>query len=48
MGTKYMCKNFQRNYTVCELCVINKTYIDIQNCECQSCFEPELNEIKPA
>lgn len=48
MTTKYMCKNFQKDNIICELCIINKTYIDIQNVECQSCFEPEFNEIKPA
>lgn len=48
MITRYMCKNFQKDNMTCELCIINKTYIDIQNVECQSCFEPELTEIKPA
>ena len=44
--TNYRCKNFKKGYTKCELCIINKTYIDLQNADCQSCFEPELNNIK--
>lgn len=46
--TKYPCKNFKRGYMPCELCVINKTYIDLQNADCNSCFEPDMNFIKPA
>lgn len=46
MITKYSCKNFKSGNIICELCVINKTYIDIQNSECTSCFEPEINSIK--
>lgn len=45
--TNYRCKNFKKGYMECELCIINKTYIDLQNADCQSCFEPELNDIKP-
>ena len=48
MNTNYKCKNFRPGHMFCELCVINKRYIDLQNTECVSCFEPELNEIKPA
>lgn len=44
--TKYPCKNFKKGYMPCELCVINKTYIDLQNVECQSCFEPDYSEVK--
>ena len=45
---KFRCKNFKKDYTICELCVANKTYIDIQNTECQSCFKPDLNSVKQA
>ena len=48
MPTKYKCKNFKKDYIICELCVINRKYIDLQNADCVSCFAPELNEIKPA
>ena len=46
MITKYFCKNFQQGNVICELCLINKTYIDIQNVDCKSCFEPEINSLK--
>ena len=47
MTTKYFCKNFNKENLICQLCVANKTYIDIQNVDCQSCFSPDLNNIKP-
>lgn len=40
--TKYKCKNYKEGYTPCELCLIHKTYIDLQNTECHSCFAPLL------
>ena len=42
----YYCKNFKKGYTFCELCIINRRYIDLQNADCQSCFEPLLNDVK--
>ena len=47
MTMKYLCKNFKKNNLICELCMINKTYIDIQNVDCQSCFSPDLDGVKP-
>lgn len=47
MLTNYHCKNFRRGHMTCELCLINRKYVDLQNTECVSCFEAELNEIKP-
>lgn len=44
----YHCKNFRRGYIPCELCVINKTYAELQKVECQSCFSPLVDEVKPA
>lgn len=41
-----MCKNFKVGNIICELCIANKTYIDIQNVDCQSCFKPEINNLK--
>lgn len=43
----YQCKKFRRGYIPCEMCVINKTYVALQQVNCKSCFEPELNETKP-
>jgi len=43
----YQCKNFRKGYIPCELCVINKTYAELQKVECQSCFKPETNSFKP-
>ena len=40
--TQYKCKNYRAGYIHCELCSINKTYIDLQNAECNSCFAPLL------
>lgn len=39
---KFKCKNFIKGYIPCELCVINKEYIDFQNANMVSCFEPLL------
>ena len=46
MFTNYRCKNFRRGHTTCELCLINRRYIDLQNANCISCFEAELSETK--
>ena len=46
--TNYHCKNFKKGNMTCELCIINKRYIDLQNADCESCFEPDLNRIKHA
>ena len=46
MFTNYHCKNFKKGYMTCELCVINRRYIDLQNSNCCSCFEPDLNSVK--
>lgn len=43
----YSCKNFKKGYIPCEMCVINKTYVEIQQVDCKSCFSPDLNNIKP-
>lgn len=48
MKTNFNCKNFRPGYSFCELCRINKKYIDLQNNECKSCFEPDMFNIKPA
>ena len=40
--TKFNCKNFKKGYIPCELCKINKKYIDLQNADCESCFEAEI------
>lgn len=45
MLKNYKCANFIKGNTNCELCIINRTYIDLQNTDCQSCFKP-LIEIK--
>ena len=42
--TKYKCKHFKAGYMPCELCVIHKTFIDLQNADCNSCFAPLLTE----
>lgn len=47
MQTKFKCKNFKPGYMFCETCVLTRRYIDLQNSNCKSCFEAELNEIKP-
>lgn len=44
----YLCKNFRRGYIPCEMCVINKTYVELQKADCKSCFEPDTNSVKPA
>ena len=45
--TNYHCKNFKKGHMTCELCIVNRRYIDLQNANCESCFEPDLNHIKP-
>ena len=45
MITKYKCKNYRPGYMFCELCVLEKRYIDFQNANCNSCFEPDLTDV---
>lgn len=33
------CKNFRKGNVTCELCIINKEYINLQLANCKSCFE---------
>lgn len=44
MTTSFFCKNFKKDDLICELCIINKTYIDVQNVSCNSCFAPVINK----
>lgn len=46
MKTSFQCANFKPGYVTCELCRINKRYIDLQNAELVSCFEPDKFNIK--
>lgn len=48
MKINFNCKNFKPGYTFCELCVLNKRYVDLQNSDCKSCFEASEFDIKPA
>lgn len=43
----YQCKNFRKGYVPCEMCVLNKTYVVLQQTDCKSCFQPETNSFKP-
>lgn len=34
------CANFRKGFFNCEICIINKDYVHLQNTKCQSCFKP--------
>ena len=46
MKTKYKCKNFNKDYEKCLICISEGRYIILQNANCKSCFEPLLNKNK--
>lgn len=41
MLKKARCINYKPGYIPCELCIINKEYIDLQNAKCVSCFKAD-------
>ena len=43
MRTYLNCKNFKAGNIICEMCIINKKYVDLQNSKCISCLEPDNN-----
>lgn len=43
MLKKEQCANYRPGFINCELCVLNKEYINLQNTNCKSCFKSVLN-----
>ena len=35
------CINFKEGNITCELCIVNKEYINLQNSNCKSCFKAD-------
>ena len=41
MLKKEKCINFKKGNINCELCIINKLYVDLQNSNAKSCFKTD-------